>query len=495
MHLQEGQMYKFERYRQLGMADFNQPVGLKMNLENRWVKKAATIPWEAIEEKYAGLFPSKTGMPAKPLRMALGSLMIQKQYGYSDRELLEQITENPYYQYFVGLPGFQNEPPYVPSLLVEFRKRLNDEIMTEINEMIIAFNSPDDPGPGNGGGSGSDDVTPDQPENSGTIILDATCAPQNISYPQDVNLLNEVRENLEGMIDELCYEYGYYRPRTYRKNARRDYLNLAKCKKRTAKKIRKAIKQQLQYVRRDFGYVEWLLEEGAELSTKRRQRYEVLRQVYEQQRYMYENEVHTVPDRIVSISQPYVRPIVRGKAGASVEFGAKLDLSIDERGMARLEKLSFDAYNESDVLIGAIERYRERTGHYPERALADKIYRNRENLAFCRLHGIRLSGPSLGRPKKNALIDKKSEYVDNADRIEVERSFSLAKRCYGLGRIMTKLDVTTRSSIALSILVMNVSRIAARFLRHFLMAVFSRYLRQYFMPFYDQNVANELLAT
>ena len=201
-------MYKFERYRQLGLADFNQPVGLKMNLENRWVKKAATIPWEAIEEKYAGLFPSKTGMPAKPLRMALGSLMIQKQYGYSDRELLEQITENPYYQYFVGLPGFQNEPPYVPSLLVEFRKRLNDEIMTEINEMIIAFNSPDDPGPGNGGGSGSDDVTPDQPENSGTIILDATCAPQNISYPQDVNLLNEVRENLEGMIDELCYDTG-----------------------------------------------------------------------------------------------------------------------------------------------------------------------------------------------------------------------------------------------------------------------------------------------
>ena len=94
LHLQERHMYKFERYRQLGLADFNQPVGLKMNLENRWVKKAATIPWDAIENKYANLFPSKTGMPAKPLRMALGSLMIQKQYGYSDRELLEQITED-----------------------------------------------------------------------------------------------------------------------------------------------------------------------------------------------------------------------------------------------------------------------------------------------------------------------------------------------------------------------------------------------------------------
>ena len=83
-------------------------------------------------------------MPAKPLRMALGSLIIQKQYEYSDRELVEQLTENPYYQFFVGLPGYQQEPPFVPSLLVEFRKRLTAEILGEINEMIIEFNSPDD---------------------------------------------------------------------------------------------------------------------------------------------------------------------------------------------------------------------------------------------------------------------------------------------------------------------------------------------------------------
>ena len=412
-------------------------------------------------------------MPAQPLQMALGSLMIQKQYGYSDRELVEQITENPYYQYFVGLPGFQNKALFVPSLLVEFRKRLNDEIMTEINEMIIAYNAPIDPGPGDGGGSDLG-TEMEEPENSGTVILDATCAPQNISCPQDVKLLNETRENLEKMIDEICYDYNYYRPRMYRENARRDYLNLAKCKKRTAKKIRKAIKQQLQYVRLDFGYMEGLLSDGMELSQKQLMRYMVLKQVYEKQQYMYENQVHTVPNRIVSISQPYIRPIVRGKAAALVEFGAKLDLSIDENGMARLEKLSFDAYNESDVLIGAIERYPERTGHYPERALADKIYRNRDNLVYCKLHGIRLSGPRLGRPKKDVVADKKAEYLDNADRVEVEKSFSLAERCYGLGRIMTRFDVTTRSSIALSNLVMNVARIATRSLRQLLMVIFSR---------------------
>ena len=140
-------MYIKDRFNQFALSDFNQPIGLNMNPNNRWVKKAQKIPWFAIEDKYADLFPSKTGMPAKPLRMALGSLIIQKQYEYSDRELVEQLTENPYYQFFVGLPGYQQEPPFVPSLLVEFRKRLTAEILGEINEMIIEFNSPDDEPP------------------------------------------------------------------------------------------------------------------------------------------------------------------------------------------------------------------------------------------------------------------------------------------------------------------------------------------------------------
>lgn len=88
-------MYKFNRNHQFSLSDFNQPMGLHMNPENRWIRKAATIPWEDIEERYAALFPCIKGMPAKPLRTALGSLLIQKQYGFSDRELVEQIRENP----------------------------------------------------------------------------------------------------------------------------------------------------------------------------------------------------------------------------------------------------------------------------------------------------------------------------------------------------------------------------------------------------------------
>lgn len=462
-------MYKFDKNHQFGLADFNQPMGLKMNPENRWVKKAETIPWEAIEEKYAALFPGKKGMPAKPLRTALGSLLIQKQLQFSDRELVEEIRENPYFQYFIGLPGYQDAMPFVPSLLVEFRKRLTAEMLEEINEMIIAYNAPDDPPPTDGGDDNAGNET-----NSGTLILDATCAPQNISYPQDVNLLNEAREKLEKMIDIICYEQNYYKPRTYRRKARKDYLNLAKCKKRTARKIRKAIKAQLQYIRRDLGYIDGFLKE-IDLCDGLSKQLATIRTLVEQQQYMYDNKVHSVPDRIVSISQPYIRPIVRGKAKAPVEFGAKIDLSIDENGIARLERLSFDAYNESDVLITAVENYKNRTGHYPERVLVDQIYRNRTNRTFCTGHGIRISGPALGRPKKDNKVDKKQEYIDNNDRIEIERAFSLAKRRYGLGLITAKLDTTTRSSIALSIIAMNVNRLTVVSVAQILFSIITRY--------------------
>ena len=474
-------MYIKDRFHQLGLADFNQPIGLKMNPENRWVKKAATIPWFAIEDRYASLFPSKTGMPAKPLRTALGSLIIQKQYGYADRELVEQITENPYYQYFIGLPGYQQEPPFAPSLLVEFRKRLTADILGEINEMIIEFNHPDDQPPADGADDpeeASSEMTAPT-ENKGTMMLDATCAPQQIAFPQDINLLNEARENLETIIDMECYEYNEPKPRTYRQNARKDYLALAKKKKRTKKAIRVAQKKQLQYIRRDLKYIDQFLTESKELCPAHAARLDVIRKIYEQQDYMYRNKTHKVPDRIVSISQPYIRPIVRGKAKTPTEFGIKLDMSVDGHGMARIEKQSFDAYNESDVLIGAIENYYTRTGHYPERVLADKIYRNRKNLKYCKAQGIRLSGPALGRPKKDPAENRKIIYKDAVDRIEIERSFSLAKRCYGLGMIRTKLDTTTRSSICLSIIAMNVDRLTAISFCDFLKLIFQSAWRRY----------------
>lgn len=456
-------MYKPIDKLQHSFLDFNQPMGLHMNPDNRWIKMADRIPWDEFEIKYAKLFPSGTGNVAKPLRMALGALIIQTKFQYADRELVEQITENPYLQYFIGLPGYQEVPPFDASTLVLFRKRISAGMLMEVNEYLLAHKDDDDNSntPPSAGNS-SENAASDENTNKGTLTLDATCAPANIRYPQDVSLLNEARGKLETIIYRFCKSYDLPLPRRYSKRARKDYLAFAKSKKHSAKKIRKALRKQLGYVARDIRYLERFMSDGYAMADKEIDLYLTIITLYEQQKYMYDNKVHSVKRRIVSISQPWLRPIVRGKAKAPVEFGAKFDLSLDSEGYGRIEKISFEAYNESACLIEATERFKERTGHYPKRILADQIYRTRDNRNYCKDNGIRLSGPKLGRPGTNAKADKKQEYQDNSDRIEVERTFSLSKRCYGMGCITTKLEETQLTSIALSVFVTNLFKIQKR---------------------------------
>ena len=467
-------MYRYSNG-QISLADFKQPVGMNLKESNRWVKKAQTIPWPEIEKRYAALFTNRKGNVAKPLRLALGACIIQAEYGYSDEETALQIQENPYLQYFCGYPGYDDEKlPFDPSLMVYFRKRLTPEILGEINEMIVRDakerqvketeakeDNDSDNGPGTGG-------------NSGTMIVDATCAPPNIRYPQDVSLLNEARENAEQLLDVLHDPADGKKPRTYRQCARKDYLKYTRCRKHTSKMTRKAIGKQLGYLRRDLAAIDSKLSLGKSLTTRQTERLDTIRTIYEQQKYMYDNRTHSVPDRIVSVSQTFVRPIVRGKAGKPVEFGAKLDISVVD-GWTRLEHCSFDAYNESGNLQEMAERFREREGHYPSRILADKIYRNRENLSYCKEHGIRLSGPALGRPKKTETRDKTQDYRDECERVEVERKFSLAKRKCGMGLVTAKLRETAAHVIAMSILVLNLRKIQCTLLRllAFLQTIFS----------------------
>ena len=445
-------MYKFDNG-QISLEDFGQPIGMNLKNSNRWVMRAQMIPWIEIEKKYAKLFSNKKGNVAKSLRLGLGARIIQAEYGFSDAEIPLQIQENPYLQYFCGYKAFDDsKPPFDSSMMVYFRKRLTPEIIGEINELIIsaeqAKNINDD---------SKSDNSDDDDKNSGTMIVDATCAPSQITYPQDVSLLNKARESSEKIIDEL-HEKGEQKPRTYRKKAHKDYTSYSKNRKPKAKQTRKAISNQLNYLKRNIGNIEKMLAAGKKMPEKFKERFSTIKIIYAQQKEMYDNHTHSVKDRIVSLSQPWIRPIVRGKAKAKVEFGVKLDISVCD-GWTRLERYSFNAYNEATGLKNMIEQYMERTGHYPKRVLADKIYRNRENLNYCKQHNIQLSGPALGRPKKDAEIDRKQNYIDECERVEVERKFSLAKRKCGIGMIVTRLKETTCHSIAMSVLLLNLRKI------------------------------------
>jgi len=180
--------------------------------------------------------------------------------------------------------------------------------------------------------------------------------------------------------------------------------------------------------------------------------------VYRQQQWMWSNNKQSIADRIVSITQPHIRPIVRGKAVTAVEFGAKLSATCVD-GYVFLSRISWDNFNESVDLKGQIEAYKKLVGVYPESVHVDKIYRTRENRAWCKERGIRISGSHDGRPKlKVSKEARKQALEDEKIRNEIEGKFGQGKRRFSLSRVMAKLPDTAQTAIAIAFLVMNLSK-------------------------------------
>jgi len=442
------QMYRKQQYSIETPENLKNLFGGQLDEENRWIEMSKMIPWEEYEEEYAKNFTENKGAPAKSFRMALGALIIKEMLGISDRETVEQIKENSYLQYFIGMESYSSEAAFNASTMVHFRKKIGMELINKINKKIV---------------KNVEDVASEKKENEGKLLLDATCTPADIKYPTDIGILNEAREKTEKIIDKLYEEIKEKRkekPRTYREVARKEYLAIAKKRRVSKKERRKGTKKQLGYIKRNLSHIEKMIEEGAKLEklTKKEQEELVtIGKVYEQQLEMYEKKTNKVENRIVSVSQPHVRPIVRGKAGKAVEFGAKISAS-NVNGFVFLDKLSWDNYNESGDLQERIEEYKRETGCYPESVHVDKIYRTKANRAYCKERGIRMSGPPLGRPPKEVSKEKKKEArSDERVRNAIEGKFGQGKRRFSLGRVMAKLPETSETVIAMNFLVMNLS--------------------------------------
>ncbi len=130
-------MYRKSNQSSITPENFELPFSEKLSPDNRWIIMAELIPWLEFEVEYAEKFSEKMGAPAKPFRMALGALIIKEKLGISDRETVEQIRENPYLQYFIGMPDYSNEAPFEASMMVYFRERINIDFVKKINQKMV----------------------------------------------------------------------------------------------------------------------------------------------------------------------------------------------------------------------------------------------------------------------------------------------------------------------------------------------------------------------
>jgi hypothetical protein len=445
---------------QLVLAGFETPFEKELNPNNRWVVLARLIPWDevcSIYNKHVGV--SATGRPPLNPRIVIGSLIIKHLCNLDDREAVDQITENIYMQYFLGYSSFTNEAPFDPSLFVEFRKRLGMDNVNAMNERIVAIKTKLESEKKSGTPkkeSEDNDDEPKNPSNRGRVIYDATACPQDIAYPTDLDLLSDAREKSEQLID-LLYDPALHeaKPRTYRENARKKYLQTAQKRNKSRKVIRKALGQQLGFLRRNINSIHKLLDAYPTIPLKPIE-YKyllVIQTLYDQQMQMFKTKTHSIEHRIVSIHQPHVRPIVRGKSQAKVEFGAKIHVSIID-GISFLDELSWDAFNEGSHMMNYVEQYHKRFGCYPRELLADQIYCTRENRAALKEKGIKLLAKPLGRPSAVQI------HVSPGERNPIEGKFGQAKTGYGLNRIKARLRGTSETWIACIFLVLNLVKLA-----------------------------------
>jgi transposase, IS5 family len=482
-------MIRYTSQHQLRLIDFKTPFEQNLSPDNRWVILASVIPWDEMAGVYHRQMSSNMGRGSIDTRVVIGAMIIKHMLKLDDREVVHTLQENIYLQYFVGFSSFQTKIAFDPSLLVTFRKRMGpfefDEWSLSIIKQIETFestfesaqlNQKESENPtGKTDKIDTDDTAKFETPISlkDTLIIDTTVAEQKIKYPTDIDLLNDVRVFTESLIDTF-YKLSplTVKPRSYREIARKDYLNTALKRKKSQKVIRKAIKKQLGYIERNLLTINdlWTILEKNNIpipfTCKTKVSYKkwlVCQEIYRQQRQMSDRHVNKCDDRIVSIDQPQVRPILRGKAAKKTEFGSKVALSI-VNGTNRIFKISWDAYNDGVDLIGQVEAYKKQYQQYPKLVLADKIYMTHANRAYLKKNNIQHRGQPLGRPKK----DKQGQTINPYSKIQlkeanqrnhVEGQFGTAKDAYDLNKVKAKTEPTSESWIANIFFILNIVKL------------------------------------
>ena len=444
-----------------------------LNRGNRWIRLADALPWAEIEKEYnKRLRNQKSGAGNKPARMVVSAFIVKHMMNLSDEETILMIQENPYMQYLAGLSEFQASPIFTPELMTIVRHRLGEDFFNSLTLMVakagIAVQDDDDRSCGGG-------YTDEDGEmHSGVMKIDATCTDAEMRFPTDINLLEDGSREVDRLTQKICGRLGLKTPRTQRGQSRSAFMEYTKRKHKGAKLGKETRRRQIHCLEADLETLMSIVEKMPSdnihkiLKPKDMRNLDATLTMLRQQEEMLSEGVRNCADRIVSIFQPHVRPIVRGKAKARTEFGAKVGLSV-VNGYDFIDTISWNAYNESNDLQKQIKNYKARFGYYPSEVQADKIYLNKENRKLLKDMHIFCHCAPLGRPPKNPdPLLAEQRHKASCERNEVEGSFGTGKRRYQANNIRAKLPDTARSWISGCFLAKNLKK----FLRDLLLRFF-----------------------
>ena len=379
------------------------------------------------------------------------ALMFLKMYtGLSCPKLLEQLNGNIHYQIFCDVIIDPVKPLTNYKLLDDVFSELACGLKLQQQQEILAS------------------AWKPYMKNLDTMYTDATCYESGMRYPTDPKLLWEGIEKSYVIMCTLSAKLKVHRPRTkfvdvekanlaYRKQRRHTKVQTRKLTRRLLNLLGKILKETRRLARESTG-VENLL------TIRQKREIEIITRMYRQQRNHFEHNDprESVKDRIVSISKPYIRPIVRGKEVKSVEFGAKCN-NILVDGLSFIEKLSFNAFNEGTRLPHCLKMHRRLFGVEAKRIGGDASYAGSANREYCKDRGIQTSFVKRGR---SSFVKKDNDIIRNelarVRATRMEGSFGTQKEHYGLKRIKARTKQTEILYIFFGIHTANVVQLVRR---------------------------------
>ena len=344
-------------------------------------------------------------------------------------KLMDQLNGNIHYQIFCGIRIDPEEPLTNYKLIDDIAKELADKLKIQRLQDVLA------------------EAWKPYMKDLDTMYTDATCYESEMRYPTDQKLLWECVKKTYKIMCEVSGRMGVHRPRTKYLDVEKACLSYRKQRKHSNTQTRKMTRRLLNLLGKILKEIR-RMERGCDvpelLTVKEKSLVDIITKVYRQQRNHFDSgdRRESIPDRIVSVSKPYVRPIVRGKEVKSVEFGAKCN-NIMVDGISFIEKMSFNAFNEGTRLQHCVKMHRRLFGVDVKKIGGDASYAGTDNRGFCKENGIQTSFVKRGRPTQEK---KEQDYVrQELARVRataMEGSFGIQKEHYAMRRIKARKKET-----------------------------------------------------
>lgn len=404
-----------------------------------------SIPWH----KLSACLPQEYTGPGAPRWFSspgmLGLMFLKAYLSLSDEKLIERFNTDWSLQLFCGKLLQDGEMIRDKAILSRVRTYVAENADWQQMQKVLL------------------DHWKQDMNNTHVLLMDATCYESYIRYPTDVKLLWECCQFIyEKLLFKYCKLLGQKRPRSKYLEQKKRQLSYARRKKKSYKLGSKRKKSLLYLLEKGLSQLQELLNAAGRplLNDPQRAYLKTVKEVLHQQKWMQQNPGKSAKDRIVSLSRPYVRPIVRGKENKPVEFGPKVHmLQID--GICMIDTMEFKAFNECKRLKISTLKHKEIFGSLFQLG-ADRIYATNENRRYLTDKEIFTCFPKKG-PKTEAKEEKQLKSLIAARRATaMEGSFGDHKLHYGAAKIKARGEKREKLWIFFAVMTANAVKISKR---------------------------------